>query len=297
MITPEVLQHLANAIHNLHNASFSGSARNVVADGYSAIDASFSAVLIDAGYQPPKNHKEKLSQAEKLFPNLLQGYRESTRGGGTIISAAGVAWPRITSFYREWLTARYETFSLTADQARRRCVEAARAVACCMRFIAASNGVGLLDLEDSVKKLAFGYLYSEADQAVGKVHERRFARAEQYGEMHGAKLGTKLAETSNYCTFSIVADDALTRGIIKDDSEIAEECADLYERFLRLVELIEKKRHWRLAPSQTELGRSEPDEVPDFMLALRFRYHGAKVSELGKQWAELIGMYPCDHTV
>jgi hypothetical protein len=87
------------------------------------------------------------------------------------------------------------------------------------------------------------------------VNERRGEEAERYGEMYGAPLGTRLAETSNYCALAITADDALTQRIIEKDELIAEECSEFYEHFIRLVEHIQE------APPCVDSGRSEGDRA------------------------------------
>jgi hypothetical protein len=63
-----------------------------------------------------------------------------------------------------------------------------------------------------------------------------------------------------------------------DNPTIANECAALDEKAIRLVELIDKKRSVEIATSPTSDGRdSFVHEY--FFLSVKFRFHGSKTFE------------------
>lgn len=280
MVDKEVLRHFVIAVQHLDNAKFAGSPRHAIAEGYSAVDACFSALLIDDGQIPSRNHKDKLNSVMKLHPNLLDSYREAIPHGGTLF-VPGVPWTSIETFYRDWLAARYEEFSAGPNNARVRLAQAHSAVDFAMRCVGKEHAFAIFELEDKVRTLAFGYVFSETDVATSDLTERRCEKAERYGEVHGSPLGTRLAETSNYCSLAITADDALTRKIIEADMLIAKECTEVYERFIGLVEHIQDRRRVALTPAGPKNPEHpEPDETPDFMLSLKMSFHGQKISEL-----------------
>jgi hypothetical protein len=292
MVSEDVLRYLVIACRQLDNAKFAGSPRYAIAEAYSAVDSCFSALLVDAGQVPPRNHKDKLDSVRKLDTHILDGYQEATPGGGTLV-ASGVSWARVETFYQDWLAARYAEFSARPTDARVRCVEGHRVFGFVIRSVAKKHAIAPMEFEDKVRTSAFGYLFSETDVATSDVNERRAEEAERYGEMYGAPLGTRLAETSNYCALAITAGDALTQRIIETDGLIAEECSEFYEHFIRLVEHIQDRRRRALTPTDPKATeRREPDETPDFMLALKMSFCGQKVSELAGEFAQLLGLAP-----
>ena len=292
MVSEKVLRYFVIARQHLENAKFAGSPRHAIAEGYSAVDSCFAALLVDAGQEPARNHKKKLDSIKKLHSNLLDGYREATPRGGTLI-VSGVSWARIEAFYRDWLRARYAEFQARPMDARIRCVEAHRVFNFSIRSVAKQHAVPTLQMKDEVRTLAFGYVFSETDVATSYVNERRCEEVGRYSEMYGASFGARLAETSNYCALAIQADDLLTQRIIERDILIAEECSEIYERFIRLVEHIQDKRRSDLSPSDPEdPDQREPDETPNFMLALRMSFHGQKIGELASEWSQLFGLKP-----
>jgi hypothetical protein len=105
-----------------------------------------------------------------------------------------------------------------------------------------------------------------------------------------AKLGTKLAATTNYCDFDVVAGDALTRTILSEDEEIADAVVQAYTFFVGVVDQIQEKRHARLNPgkSLSDCSQEDIDAVPDFMFALKARFHGSTAGERARIWASTL---------
>jgi len=63
-----------------------------------------------------------------------------------------------------------------------------------------------------------------------------------------------------------------------DNPTIANECAALDEKAIRLVELIDKKRSVEIATSPTSDGRDSfvHEYAPDFFLSVKFRFQRIK---------------------
>ena len=286
-MSDDVLFKFSIAKQYAQHADFAGTPRQAVADGYSAVDAVFSALLLHRGLTPPRNHKQKLDLVRHHFPNVLDA--ERIVNGNSAIFCRGTDWTSIESFYNEWLFSRYDTLTMSAGQAVARVHEAHGVISGAIRFMARERGIkSFFDLETTIAELAFGYEFSEISTAVGEVHERLFWEAEQYGELCGAKLGTKLAATTNFCSLDLISGDDLTRSILKDDMEVATEAAHLYDRFIKLVELIDKKRLDQMSGGKAfkYCSREDHDQTPDFMLAMKARYHGSTMKETAERWAK-----------
>jgi hypothetical protein len=215
-VDKEVIDSLVIARHHLHNCEYAGTARHAIAEGYSAIDAVFSALLISKAIDPPRNHKVKLDQTRATFPDVFRSYEETYPTGRGFFP--GVEWDELVAFYKEWLAARYEEFAASPAHVGGRQGEAEAAFRCAVRHIETDWAVPSGDVDRRVEEMAFGPGASAVERALSDAHDRRFAEAEAYGERHGAKLGTKMAETSNFATLSIIADDPLTQSIIRGRS-------------------------------------------------------------------------------
>ena len=287
-MSDDVLFKLSIAKQYAQHADFAGTPRQAIADGYSAIDAIFSALLIHRGVTPPRNHKQKLDLARQHFPTILDA--ERVVNGNSTIAYPGTDWSSVESFYSEWLVSRYESLSMNAGHASARIHETIAVISCAVRYLARERGIDHWDFERSISELAFGYQFSEISSAVGEVHERLFDEAERYGEMHGAKLGTKLAATTNYCSLDLMSGDELTRSILKNDTEVAMEAAKLYGRFINLIEMIDEKRLSCISGGKAfeECTSDEHNLAPNFMLSMRARYHGATMKETGERWSKAL---------
>lgn len=272
----DVLTSLAIATQFVHHATYAGTPRQAIADGYSGIDAAFSALMQSVSRAPSKNHKAKLDQIKLAFPNAFDAFVETLESGGRRVG--GVALDEIETYYLEWLQARYQTFDVTPSIARFRVAQANRAVEAAMRQIAKSSGMSIDELTQEVNRRAHGFEESELYQALSAAHDHLFDEAERIGERVGKKFGVKFAAATNFCMLDLVASDDVTRHIIKRDEEIARECSRLH---VQLCYMIEKLRDRRAALFSAE-GMDHKtcvDESTNFMLALRFKYHGEKLTE------------------
>lgn len=286
----DVLNSLAIATQFAHHATYAGTQRQAIAEGYSAIDASLSGLLHNASKAPPRNHKAKLDQVKSLLPNVFAEYSEKLKNGGRWV--AGVPWIEVEAFYGEWLRARYEKFDVEPSVARERVAQANRAVEAAIRHIATEHGMPVGDLTRQVNQRAFGFEDCALYEALSAAHDHLFDRAERLGEEAGSKLGTKMAAATNFSMLDLIASDELTRDIIKNDEEIAAECASLHVQLCSMIERLRDRRADLLSGNGMDRNASV-NESTNFMLALRFKYHGEKLSEsgdnLGKTIAGLFG--------
>jgi hypothetical protein len=291
----DILLQLALAKQYAHHARFAGTPRQAVADGYSAVDAMLSALLLHGGQEPPRNHKQKFDNAQKAFPNAFAA--ESVQNGNSWTFSPGADWKSLEAYYKEWLSSRYEKFEMDPGVASARVREANATVNSGIRFLAKVEKMEAEALDEAASVRAFGYKYSETSNAVGDVHDILFDEAERYGEEHGgSRLGTKLAATTNFCDLDLTAGDALTQKIILEDLEIAEDAARVYHLFVQLVDKIQDKRLERICEGRP-LENCTPDQIidtTDFMVGLKARYHGGTIPIVGVPWSQALkGVLSC----
>lgn len=290
----DILLQLALAKQYAHHARFAGTPRQAVADGYSAVDTMLSALLTYGGQEPPRNHKQKFESARKSFPNAFAA--ESVQRGNSWTFSPGADWTSLEGYYKQWLASRYEKFDMDPGVASSRVREANAVVNSGIRFLAKAEKMESDALDEAASVRAFGYKYSETSIAVGDVHDILFDQAEQYGEEHGSRLGTKLAATTNYCDLDLVAGDQLTQRIILEDKEIAVDAAQLYHAFVQLVDKIQEKRLERICEGRP-IENCTPEQVidtTDFMVSLKARYHGGTIPLVGVPWSQALkGVLSC----
>lgn len=290
----EVLLRLALAKQYANHARFAGTPRQAVADGYSAVDAMLSALLIHSGQEPSRNHKTKFETARKAFPNAFAA--ESVQHGQGWFFAPGADWKSLEAYYDEWLASRYEKFEMDPGVASCRVREANAVVNSGIRFLAKAEKMDADSLDEAASVRAFGYKFSETSIAVGDVHDILFDQAERYGEEHGSRLGTKLAATTNYCDLDLMTGDQLTQRIILEDKEIALDAAQLYHAFVQLIDKIQEKRLERICEGRP-IENCTPEQVidtTDFMVSLKARYHGGTIPLVGMPWSQALkGVLSC----
>lgn len=236
----EVLDKLAIAEQFSHNAQYAGVARQAVADGYSSFDALFSAVLVDAGETPPRNHKAKLDRVRAYAPDIFATRQE--RHENSFSYWGGIEWDDIEAFYHEWLQSRYETFDMAAGLARVRVGSTISANQFVIRWLAEKHGRDWFELTGEVSRATYGYFDSAMSDVLAQAHDYLFSEAEALGERVGRKLGIKMASTTNFCGADIIAGDEITRKLIEQDQEMADHAADVYVSFCRLMEKVRTRR-------------------------------------------------------
>ena len=283
----ETIAKLAIAEQFSHNAQYAGVPRQAAADGYSSIDALFSAILADEGVTPPRNHKQKLDAVRARVPQIFDTWREQR--GASFTYMGGIPWDEIEAFYREWLASRYEQFAMTAGKARERVAMMLSANTFVIRWLAVKHGEKWFDVLDEVSRAAYGYAQSETSMALSDAHDQLFSEAERLGERVGQKLGIKMASTTNFCGADIVAGDDLTRQIIEEDHEIASHASSVYVNFCRLMDRIRSQRAERIRADNPDLDHGEAfDLATDFMLSMKAKYHGERLSDTGARLGEML---------
>ena len=113
-------------------------------------------------------------------------------------------------------------------------------------------------------------------------HDHLFSEAENFGEMMGSKLGTKMASATNFSDFDFIAGDSITREIIEEDEQIAAHAAKVYMGFVRLAEEIREKRLWKIMDGKEEPTKEQINIAPNFMFSMKAKYHGQSIEEIGE---------------
>jgi hypothetical protein len=245
----------------------------------------FSAILVEKGVEPPRNHKVKLDKVRTLCPNIFDERVERHEHGGVSYSGA-VQWDSIENYYREWLQSRYETFDLTPGEARGRVAESLQAQNFVITHLADQDGTDAYELAKVISKSAYGYHYSQTTEAISMAHDHLFSEAEHLGEMMGSRLGTKMASATNFSDFDFIAGDTITREIIEEDEQIAAHAAKVYMGFVRLAEEIREKRLFKIMDGEDAPTKEQMNLAPNFMFSMKAKYHGQSVEEISQGLAD-----------
>jgi len=262
----EVKERLITGMIQYLNAQSSGLSRFAVADSYLAIDNYFSAILFDEGINPTRNHKQKLERMLSHFKDLLQ--------------KAGATRDDLEEFYNYWQKARYSPMILTPGKTLYFLRLCYRILSTILEEIANRNGKSYNELEEELYTEILGNHWSSFDEEIDHIHEVWQQEAEIQGEMGiGSKLGNKILNPSNFCEICVLTDDKITKEIIAKDSEFGSKVADFYQSFLKLVVCIQNTRFKQDV---------EPDEITNFMLSLRLRYHGQSMKEITDDMMKMI---------
>ena len=283
----ETLEKLAIAEQFAHNAQYAGVARQAVADGYSSVDALFSAILIDENEAVPRNHKQKFDAVRALTPDMFA--TRSQRTGSAFTYMGGIEWDEIETFYREWLQSRYEKFDMPAGVARRRVAVALSANHFVVRWVADKHGEDWLEIRAAIARATYGYDDSRTSDALARAHDYLFSEAEAFGEQIGRKLATKMASATNFCGADLIAGDEVTRKIIAQDEGIAEHAADVDVSFCRLMEKIRSQRVELLLSEQPDLEHGDAyDRATEFMFSMKAKYHGERLTDTGSSVSHIV---------
>ena len=248
------------------NAQSAGSSKFTVSDSYLAIDNYFSALLIDCGIEPSRNHKQKLELILSKF--------------GSLFDNAGISREDLERYYDCWQKVRYSPEVPSPNDALNFLRLASRIISVITQEIAQRNGRRAKELEDELYKEILGSRWPSFEEECSRIHELWQHELEVQGEMgHGSKLGNKMLNPSNFSDIAVFSDDPVTKEIISEDSEVGAAIAKFYEHFMKLVVLIQNIRYDQ---------NVDINDIPNFMLSLRLRYHGQSMEEITKDWVKLI---------
>ncbi|MCP2619789.1 hypothetical protein NLC35_00870 [Candidatus Aminicenantes bacterium AC-334-K16] len=263
---PEVKERLITGLIQYLNANSSGSSRLAVADSYLAIDNYFAAILIDKGIDPTRNHRQKLRLMLLHFGELLR--------------KANATQEDLVEFYDCWQKVRYSSIVLKPNKILYFLRLSSRIISAILSKLASQNGMSYEELEEELYTEILGDRWLNFDEKISYIHEIWQHEAEVQGEMGiGSKLLNKMLNPSNFCEILVLADDEVTKEIIAKDSEFASKVADFYQSFLKLILYVQNAR--------LEKGVTS-NEVTNFMLSLKLRYHGQSMDEIVYDWGEMI---------
>ena len=142
--------------------------------------------------------------------------------------------------------------------------------------VAKAEGTTAEALEEQLYTELIGERFPVYQEAISWLHEKRQEELERAGEIgFGSKLGNKLANTSNYCEFSLISDNAITREILAKEKCIDEEVLLIHDSFLKIIEKIDYERRKR--------GVSN-DDIPNYSLVLL----------QNRFWGNVVFYFVCD---
>ena len=262
----EVKDRLITGLSQYIFAQSDGSVRFAVADGYLAIDNYFSALLIDSGIDPTKNHKKKLDLVFDNFNNILIEVK--------------IPKSDLLDYYDCWQNVRYSSKIPTPNETLKFLRLSHKIITAISGELAKRYNKSSDQLEDELYAEVMGEHWTSFDEEISIIHERWQHEAESQGERgYGSKLGNKMLNPSNYCNIFAFADDEITREIIAKDQEFGSKIANYYETFLDLIVYVLYARAKR--------GVKE-NEITNFMLSLRLRYHGQSMKEIAEDWFKMV---------
>jgi hypothetical protein len=263
---PEVKDRLVTGLSQYLNARSAGSSRFAVSDSYLAMDNYFSAILIESGIEPTKNHKHKLEL-------VLSNY-------STLFDKAGITKDSLQLFYDFWQKVRYSSTIPSPNETLNFLNLAYHIISIITEEMAKRDGKSANELEEELYIEVLGSRWSSFDEECSYIHEMWQQELEMKGEMgYGSKLGNKMVNPSNFSDIAVFSDDSVTKKIISEDTEVGSAIAKFYQYFLKLVVLIQNTRF------KHDL---DLNDIPNFMLSLRLRYHGQSMEEITNDLSKII---------
>lgn len=220
---PEVRERLITGLAQYLSAEAAGSSRFAVADGYLAVDNYFTALLLDAGIDPTRNHKRKLELAFQHFSQVFVD-AQATRD-------------EVELFYEAWQETRYSATLPTPGQTIHYIRLAYRLLSEITNYLAARDGETKEALEEDLYTEVVGSRWATFEEQVSHVHDAVQQEIEDMGDRGiGPKLTNKILNTSNFCDVRVLSDDATTKQIVSTDPFFGKEVGEIYAKFLRLVD-------------------------------------------------------------
>lgn len=240
----------------------SGTVRGAIADGYSAVDIAFSALLLSRDISPSHNHKGKLDQVVSASPGIFQN-ASTTQGD-------------VEDFYKKWLAVRYDNAStVTSKEAVDYLRLSSNLISAIVAAIACRYGEDPIDVESRIYENIFATSFSKIDETVSEIHDGIQLRLEMLGEAEGSKLGNKMVNTSNFCQILALAGDPMTKKIVGESDELALRIGTFYSEFVTLIDWLQMSR----------LSEGlQAEEMMNFTFSLRLGYYGRSFQEIRDQW-------------
>ena len=224
-VPPKVTSRLAVSSNHLvlsEIANFNGK----VDQYYLAIDNLLSAVIVaKEGRLTTLNHRKKI---DKFFRHLRR--RAKIRR---------ICKTDFYEFYRLWQRSRYRLYFPSSSTVEKMWWFTSHlyefAVTEIARFFKSDETI----LAREIDKLLEIHQSEAISEEVAHIHESRQMEAEHLGEIHGARLGMKLANPWNYIEVSFLSDSKAIADIIDQSKKIREVLADFLTKWDRLVSEIQ----------------------------------------------------------
>lgn len=167
-MNPEVKDRLITGLAQYLSAQSAGSCKFAIADAYLAIDNYFSAILLDAGIDPTRNHLKKLELILSQFGNLIR--------------EAGTTEGELRQFYTWWQKVRYSSEVPTPNDTLNLIRLSSRVMSAITQKIACQHDKSVDKLEEELYKEVLGTRWSSFEEKCAEIHEMYQGRAEVLGE-------------------------------------------------------------------------------------------------------------------
>lgn len=265
-MNPVVFEHLVLCQSYSRAAWASGSGRDAVANGYTAVDIAFSALVEDHGLPTQRNHKAKLETVGRIFPGLFP--------------AANTSAADVETFYRLWLDVRYKTTTVTPLEGLKYLRLSDHIIDAIINELATRAGDDVADVLEQLQVAVLGGTDPKFEQVVSDVHDMIQTDLEIQAEMYdGPKLGMKLTNPARFCQILASASDPTTQKIIAESDGIAHQLGHFYKSFVDLVNTIQMARY------SEGVG---DNETTNFAFSVRLGYYGLSIKEIDDDFKEMM---------
>lgn len=265
-MNPSVFEHLLLCQSYSRAAWASGSGRDAVANGYTAVDIAFSALVEDHGLPTQRNHKAKLDTVGRIFPGLF--------------TAAHTSAVDVETFYRLWLDVRYKVTTVTPQEGLNYLRLADRVIDAIVIELAARSGDLVDEVVEQLQVAVLGSTDPKFEQVVSDVHDMIQTDLEIQAEMYdGPKLSMKLTNPARFCQILASASDPTTQRIIAESDNIAHQLGHFYKSFVSLINTIQMARY------SDGVGENE---TTNFAFSVRLGYYGLSIKEIYDEFKEMM---------
>lgn len=229
--------------------------------GYLAIDNFITAGLLAAGESPGKSHPAKVKKFLKRFPSAA----------GDVKGAE-----HLLDYCDLWNDVRYERANVSRTDAQRLLDTSWSVRDYCLARVADLLGLASEAIEaevDEVNREA-RVLEPAFPEDVYRYFDIVQQDLEAYAESTGqSRLSAKFGTVWNDITIPFFSDRDWARSLIETDGEIADRLITMYEAFVRVNDMIVRKREAQLAEA-SESSEGVGVAPWDFSFVAVFRYRG-----------------------
>lgn len=261
-----VQKKLLRGTEQLMSCQSEGTARDIITDGYSAIDNYLSAFLLQHKRTNGENHKKKLADAMDIIGKDFRNFKFERQD--------------LLDFYELWKKCRYSVEKIEPSKAYKYKIIAVSFCDYLLDRIALLVNVDKKIIEEEIYLELQGARSQKYEEVVSHIHELIQDQAEEAADYgFGTRLGNKLMNPSNFSHFSLYSDDDITRKVIEESDDVHKEVALMYKSFMRIINTVRKER--------AELGVSD-NEMNNFTLSLKTRFLGETAEETGNWFRQIV---------